>query len=402
LIKFSNDENPSVKKELAIVIKDLIGLLDADVYSNFIGAFLKDTNDIVRIPIMDALVGFKSNHGKYYELIYNVLMKLGTDESWRVRLTVSDKAHEILAYPNIPDLLKNTIIDIYSKFFEDQEAEVRNISCQRLESVAQKLAKDDNFDKVLTQLKKIEKDSVSYVRAALATNLLKICPLIGKVKTNDHVFPLFLNLIRDDNHEIRMTLLKNLDSLHKVISIEVFIQSILVSIIEIANNKIWRTRIQICEIIPILASIMVRETFMEQLFPLCIGCLTDDVFSIREAGCTLMSKLYKIYKSPEFEKVLLEKLGEMRASSSYLIRNTILFLTKEFILTDIDLFEKKLLAMVLKLTKDRVSNVRMNCANVFKALSDANLSKDSIRDISIAIEDLRKDKDMDVINILDN
>jgi hypothetical protein len=71
---------------------------------------------------------------------------------------------------------------------------------------------------------------------------------------------------------------------------------------------------------------------MDQLFSICINCLTDDVFSIREAGCTLMAKLYVIYKSPEFEQVLLEKLNEMKASLNYLIRNTILFLIKVKIL----------------------------------------------------------------------
>jgi hypothetical protein len=43
----------------------------------------------------------------------------------------------------------------------------------------------------------------------------------------------------------------------------------------------------------------------------------------------------------------------------------------------------------------------MNCANVFKALSGLNLSKDTIRDISVVIEELRKDKDQDVISILE-
>jgi serine/threonine-protein phosphatase 2A regulatory subunit A len=258
LIKFSKEENPSVKKELAVVIKDLISLLEPDAYANFINNFIEDSNDIVRIPIIDTLAVIKANHNKYYELIYNVLTKLGVDESWRVRLTIADKAHEILSFPGIPDLLKSTIVDIYAKLFEDQEAEVRNICCQRLEPICQKLAKDESLDKILVQLRKIEKDSVSYVRAALANTLLKTCPVIGKIKTNEHIFPIFLNLIKDDNHDIRMTLLKNLDSLHKVISVDVFIQSILISIVEIANNKIWRTRIQICDIIPILANIMVK------------------------------------------------------------------------------------------------------------------------------------------------
>jgi serine/threonine-protein phosphatase 2A regulatory subunit A len=68
--------------------------------------------------------------------------------------------------------------------------------------------------------------------------------------------------------------------------------------------------------------------FMEQLFPLCVNCLTDDVYSIREAASALMNRLYIIYKGSDFEKILLEKLNEMKTSSNYLIRNTVLFAIK--------------------------------------------------------------------------
>jgi len=69
---------------------------------------------------------------------------------------------------------------------------------------------------------------------------------------------------------------------------------------------------------------------MEHLFPLCINCLTDDVFSIREAGCILMKKLYSIYKGIDFEKYLLDKVNEMKVNTSYLIRNNVLFLIRVY------------------------------------------------------------------------
>jgi serine/threonine-protein phosphatase 2A regulatory subunit A len=190
---------------------------------------------------------------KNTSILPNIINKLSSDESWRVRLTVADKLHEL--FPLIQ--LKDIIIDVYAKLFEDNEAEVRNICCMRLELICQKVGKEESIDKILIQLKKIEKDSVGYVRAALAGSLLKCAPLIGKQKTNEFLFNIFLSLIKDENHDIRMTLFKTIDSLSQVISIDMFIQSILVSIIEIANNKTWRTRIQICDNIPVLASIMV-------------------------------------------------------------------------------------------------------------------------------------------------
>jgi len=202
---------------------------------------------------MDNIVAIKNNI-KNIDFIPNVIVKLCSDESWRVRLTAADKMHELLSLTP----LKSIIIESYSKLFEDNEAEVRNICCLRLENICSKSGKDDIIDKILIQLKKLEKDSVNYVRAALASSLLKSAPLIGKSKTNDYIFPIFLNLIKDENHDIRLTLFKSIDSLNQVICVDIFIQSILVSIVEIANNKIWRTRIQICDNIPIIAGILVK------------------------------------------------------------------------------------------------------------------------------------------------
>jgi serine/threonine-protein phosphatase 2A regulatory subunit A len=253
LTKFTNDENPAVKKDLSIILKELVSFISLDTYMDIINSFIIETNDIVRIPLMDNIIAMKSII-KNVEVLPNIINKLASDESWRVRLTVADKLHELLTITP----LKGLIIDVYAKLFEDNEAEVRNICCMRLELICQKVGKDESIDKILVQLKKIEKDSVGYVRAALAGSLLKCAPLVGKQKTNDFIFSIFLNLIKDENHDIRMTLFKTIDSLNHVINVDMFIQSILVSILEIANNKIWRTRIQICDNIPVLAGIMVN------------------------------------------------------------------------------------------------------------------------------------------------
>ena len=101
------------------------------------------------------------------------------------------------------------------------------------------------------------------------------------------------------------------------------IQGIITSIIEISSNKSWRIRIQIIELIPILAKIFDKNIFMDNIFGICITLLTDPVFAIREQNLKLMKKLYVKLKSNDFEKRLIEKLIDMTQSTSYLIRNTV-------------------------------------------------------------------------------
>ncbi len=122
----------------------------------------------------------------------------------------------------------------------------------------------------------------------MATNILKICPLIGKSKTNDYVFPLFLNFLKDENHEIRVTLLKNVEKLNEVdkrliqvIPFDIFSQSVFPAVKEILTNKNWRIRVQLTECIPVLAKVVPKDIFLNNLLVIALSWLTDNVFAIR-------------------------------------------------------------------------------------------------------------------------
>jgi serine/threonine-protein phosphatase 2A regulatory subunit A len=323
-----------------------------------------------------------------------------------VRLTVSDKLNEFLKFPNINNDMKQKSVNIFAKLLEDTEPEIRNVCCLRLEEITKILKNENNFDKILQNLRKLEKDQKNYVKGALASNVLKICELIGPKKTNDYIFPIFLTLIKDENIEIRMNLINNLSELNKVIEIDNIIESIMPPIKEISANKSWRIRIQIMEIIPVLAKLFNQHLFMNNIFPICITALMDSVFSIRESSCKLFVTIYKDTKNEEFEKKLLEKLNELCLSSSYLLRNTALVFIKFYIekLEDkiyLEFFEKKLIEIVFNLSKDKIANVRMNCAFILNKIKNIKFKDNKINgEINNIIEIFKKDKDEDVVKAI--
>ena len=55
--------------------------------------------------------------------------------------------------------------------------------------------------------------------AALADNILFLCPMIGKFNTNEHIVGVFLNLLRDDSPDVRLNLFKGLEEFNKIIGI---------------------------------------------------------------------------------------------------------------------------------------------------------------------------------------
>ena len=403
--KFLVDNNISVKKELLKEITEITTELSIDYIKKMINVILKDKNDSMRIDIVNIILSIKNhkNINEFIDTIYDLIPKLAEDSNWRVRLTVSDKINEFLNFPNINNNFKQKSIDIFAKLLEDSEAEIRNICCLRLEEITKILKDEKNFDKILQNLRNLEKDQKNFVKGALASNVLKICELIGPKKTNDYIFPIFLTLIKDENIEIRMNLINNLSNLNKVIAINDIIESLMPSIKEISANKSWRVRIQIMEIIPVLAKLFNQHLFMSNIFPICITSLMDSVFSIREASCKLFVTIYKDIKNEEFEKKLIEKLNELCLSSSYLLRNTALVYIKFYIekLDDkvyLEFFEKKIIEIVFNLSKDKIANVRLNCAFILNKIKNLNFKDSKINEeIKKIIEVLKTDKDDDVI-----
>ena len=405
LKEFLNSNNQMVKIELVYCLKKISCYMERSDFEEFFNKLINEKNDTVRFNLMDTIENLKNviNIMDYGQFLSNVLPKLANDESWRTRLTFSEKLPIVCSFgpliQNNSNDIKNIIINSYAKIIEDQEAEVRTSACRNLEMISEVLGRENNFVLVLSKLKPLSKDSYNYVRSALASNLLLMCPFVDKKLTNDYIYPIFVEMIKDNEHDIRMVLIKNLDKLHEIMNIDNIVQEIIPSLIEISNNKNWRIRNQIAETIPVLARILNKKIFMENILNICIKWLNDPVYAIRETACKLMKRLYDIFKGEDFEKKLLAKLSTMIKSDSYLVRITVTILIKEFVNDEYnyDFLEKKLFPYILRLSRDKIGNVRMNCVIILKKMSKISKNRDILKDISATLDELKRDRDVEVL-----
>ena len=394
-----------IKIELSSGLSKLSKYLSKNDFIELFNILMKETCDAVRLNLVQAIGNLKdkSKLDGYESFIAENITKFSEDESWRVRLMLAKNIEGILELINLiqknyPEI-KNIILKAFLKLLKDQEGEVRSMACLKLDVVGEALCKEENFDKILSCLKTLKSDSLNYVRSSLASNILSLAPIIGAKKTNEFIFPIFQDLIKDEDHDIRMVIIKNLDKLNEVVNIDNFVQGIIPSLVEISDNNNWRVRNQVQEIVPVFARIVNKKLFLDSLMPICIKWLTDPVYAIRQNACKIMKKLYDIFKGEDFEKKLLNKISPMAKSESYLIRITVVMLIREFLIDEyeLDFLEKKLFPYIVKLSDDKIPNVRQACSVIIKKLVRLSKNKDVVKECKSIIEELKRDKDLEVV-----
>lgn len=174
-------------------------------------------------------------------------------------------------------------------------------------------------------VKELATDQSQHVRAALATHISGLAPLLGKQSTIDQLLPLFLQLLKDEAPEVRLNIISKLDKVNEVIGIELLSQSLLPAIVELAEDKQWRVRLAIIENIPLLAQQLGVDFFDEKLGTLCMQWLGDAVFSIREAATNNLRRLTEVFGIEWAKKAILPRVLELATNQNYLYRITTIF-----------------------------------------------------------------------------
>ncbi len=165
--KFSNDHATIVKKELITLLKDFCISLEEDLLMEIMSNIIKEKNEFSRIPIFECIITLKEHKGlpKMQEFILNIINNLSNDDCWRVRYTVAERLHEVLTFSSFSSQLKLLCVDIFARYLEDNEAEVRKIICLNLDKFCENLGKDDLIDKIIKKFKNMEKDSQTFVKS---------------------------------------------------------------------------------------------------------------------------------------------------------------------------------------------------------------------------------------------
>lgn len=436
------DESPMVRRSAAKYLPTLVDKMteytkttpsspnkiennDLEIISKMFHNLINDSQDSVKLLSIDVLVSilryFHSiqNHSHNSDCLVSAL-KLIKDESWRVRYSAADRFADIAVNFAESESALRKLIDPFISLMKDVEGEVRKAVAKQLPKFCV-LIKDLKIieTKIIPVVGELSQDSHENVRAALASTVTGLSPILPKQSTIDILLPIFLNMLRDEFPDVRLNIISNLSVVNETIGINLLSTSLLPAITELAQDNKWRVRLAIIEYVPKLASQLGESFFNNELLTLCMSWLWDPVFAVRDAAVNNLKELTVIFGSKWAESHIVARLlsikdeninedegsnAEQVDFSNFIIRITCLFaVTKLIPVVDQAIIISKILPFIDQLTDDSVANIRFNVAKSYLVAVNAlvknpgsEVSKLIEGDIMTRLNGLLSDVDVDV------
>lgn len=136
---------------------------------------------------------------------------------------------------------------------------------------------------------------------------------------------MFLQCLKDEFPDVRLNIISKLENVNNVIGVELLSQSLLPAIVELAEDKNWRVRLAIIEFMPLLAKQLGVKFFDEKLLGMCLGWMSDSVYSIREAATTNVRKLTEVFGVEWAKGSIIPKILAMTTHTNFTYRLTTVF-----------------------------------------------------------------------------
>ncbi|GBG78322.1 hypothetical protein CBR_g26350 [Chara braunii] len=347
-----HDDMPMVRRAAAMNLGKFAATIDEPQYIKteiltFFKDLTQDDQDSVRLLAVEgcAAIGKLLDRQDCVAHVLPVIVAFSQDKSWRVRFNVANQLYELC------------------------------------EAIGSELASDTS----------------QYVRAALASNIMGLAPLLGKEVTIEQLLPIFLSLLKDEFPDVRLNIISKLDQVNQVIGIDLLSQSLLPAIVELAEDRHWRVRLAIIEYIPLLASQLGVEFFDDKLGSLCMSWLNDQVYSIREAATVNLKRLAEEF-GPEWAQThIVPQVLKLIDNNHYLYRMTVLFAISLLApVVGSEVTCSVMLPAVISASKDRVPNIRFNVAKMLQNLVPILETSVVEQTIRPCLLELNEDPDADV------
>lgn len=122
-------------------------------------------------------------------------------------------------------------------------------------------------------------------------------PIVGKDYSITRVMPILIELLKDENSEVRLNVVQNLIKLADVVGLDLLSPSFLSIMSNMTKDAQWRVRMGVFELIGDLSLKFGKDTFVKSLETIFMQYLTNTAAAVRETGIEKAKHIGAAFKS---------------------------------------------------------------------------------------------------------
>ena len=308
--KLCDDDTPIIKRTAAKEFGPLCLIIEKDtVKSQMFNCYKKFMNesDTVRVTILPSIVQLSKifQDPELQKSHIQSINNASIDKSWRVRNELAN------LYPQFIDYFQNNpnsdLVQPMCTLMKDSETEVKASALKSLNKIITKFHKDKVISKIVPTLRGLNNESNKDTKSNIGLLFGPISKIIGYDEFNSNLGPLFDSLMKDENAEVRLGVVKSMFDI--ITSCERNLLSSINLLLGVMQ-KDEQYRIREC-VYDTLAKLGIKyglEMFKKYLEGLFFNYLGDNVASVREIGVKNLPGLIKQFGNNWVIKDLIPKL----------------------------------------------------------------------------------------------
>ena len=204
-------------------------MLIHDLLPLFAGLAADDQDSVRHLTVADLIaIAQQLNPQETQELLGTGIRNLWADKSWRVRYSVADNWVP-LAIAVGGEHAGEELVQAFVRLVKDNEAEVRSAIAKQIPGIillniplmsgfCKLVSVAVILGEILPPIKELVGDPNPQVRAAFGENLSGLAPILGKDSTIEHLLPMFLQMLKDDDSKVRLNIISRLELVNEAIA----------------------------------------------------------------------------------------------------------------------------------------------------------------------------------------
>jgi HEAT repeat protein len=387
-----------VRKDTAIALREI--LLESGPYEfvaiNNLKKMIKDPQDTVKVMAIESLCSRQHSRTYFMSSIFNMLLSCIDQKSWRTRFIIIKQMPDILG--SVDPKSRRQITGFLFKAINDSELEVAIKALEVSRYLPTLIDADEINEKLLPEFQKAMVNENYEVRKALASSLPYFATHFTKYNEhNSAMKTMIMQLFKDENAEVRVTLFGNLEPYLKAQSVQNTLSNFTTTLQELLNDKSWKVRLDSVKVLEMLITKFPEDVANDEKIIRSLNeKLSDKVSIVRKATIITIKSICSTLGLAWSERHGINLFHSFFNSLNYLYRLNFLYGIAE-ICKSVSLQSLvKEIDFVTKLAKDPVPNVRIQALITMLRIAQKVEDKSVHDRVKRMADEMSNDSDMEV------